>query len=218
MENGEALGQVCHYIHLNPVRAGVLCVERLKTYRYSSYWYLWEKQSRPGFFEARTALSEAGRLVDERRGWQAYERYLAWQAEEGPVGKSKAYVSLSQGWALGAKDFKKALVMDYQLAATTRAWASAGAREVREMQWQEALEACLRRLRIPRERIQRDRKSAAWKVAIAVHLKRATQAGNGWLAEHLGMGKPGSVSFYVSQARTGTAVIEIKQLIQKLEH
>jgi REP element-mobilizing transposase RayT len=217
VEEGAALGQVCHYIHLNPVRAGVRPVAELKTYRYSSYWYLWERQSRPPFLEVTTALSEAGDLADNRRGWQAYEQYLAWQAEAGPAGKSKAYVSLSRGWALGAQAFKKALVKDHQLAATAKAWESAGAREVREIQWQEALEASLRRLGIAPERIGADRKSAAWKVAIAVHLKRTTQAGNGWLAEHLGMGKPGSVSFYVSRARRAGRRAQIQQSIQKLE-
>ena len=218
VEAGAALGQVCHYVHLNPVRAGVLPVAELRTYRYGSYWYLWKRASRPKFLAVTTALREAGDLGDDRRGWQAYEKYLAWQAAEGPAGKSKAYVSLSRGWALGASEFKKALVIDHQLAATAKAWESAGAREVREIQWQEAVEESLRRLRIPAERIRADRKSAAWKVAIAAHLKGTTQAGNGWLAEHLSMGKSGSVSFYVSRARREAAGSEIHQYIQILEH
>ncbi len=38
VEPGEALGHVCHYIHLNPVRAGVVSVSGLKEFRDSSYW------------------------------------------------------------------------------------------------------------------------------------------------------------------------------------
>src|SRR5450432_2308299 len=37
VEAGGALGQVCHSIHLNPVRAGLVPVERLQAYRHSSY-------------------------------------------------------------------------------------------------------------------------------------------------------------------------------------
>jgi hypothetical protein len=55
-------------------------------------------------------------------------------------------------------------------------------------------------------------------VAIAAHLKRTTQAGNGWLAEHLSMGKPGSVSLYVSRVRREPGQSEIHQFIQRLEH
>ena len=36
VEPGEALGQVAHYIHLNPVRAGIVPPERLPEYRHSS--------------------------------------------------------------------------------------------------------------------------------------------------------------------------------------
>jgi putative transposase len=57
VEGGGALGAVCHYIHLNPVRAGLVAVERLRSFRYSSYWYLWEKRQRPGFLALAAALS-----------------------------------------------------------------------------------------------------------------------------------------------------------------
>lgn len=42
-------------------------------------------------------------------GWEGYAEYLAWQAEEGPAGKSKAYVNLNRGWALGTAGFKATL-------------------------------------------------------------------------------------------------------------
>src|ERR1035437_3443927 len=34
VEAGGPLGQVCHYLHLNPVRAGIVLPAELKTYRY----------------------------------------------------------------------------------------------------------------------------------------------------------------------------------------
>jgi REP element-mobilizing transposase RayT len=117
VEDGAALGQVCHYIHLNPVRAGLVTVERLGEYRHSSYWFLWQPALRPVFLHPETALAEAGDLMDEQRGWQAYEKYLDWQVAEGPAGKSQAYVPLSRGWALGSEGFKRALVKDHALGA-----------------------------------------------------------------------------------------------------
>jgi len=40
------LGAVGHYIHLNPVRAGVVSMKTLPTYRHGSYRYLWTKRDR----------------------------------------------------------------------------------------------------------------------------------------------------------------------------
>jgi REP element-mobilizing transposase RayT len=194
VEEGAALGQVCHYIHLNPVRAGLVPVEQLKAYRYCSYWYLWRKADRPRFLEMTTALVEAGELADERRGWQAYEKYLAWQAAEGPVGKSRAYVSLSRGWALGTQEFKAALVKDHALAATSRAWEASGAQEVRQMQWAAALARALKAVRRSPEEIVHSCKSAEWKLAIAAWLKTGTQASNRWLSENLHLGVPAALS------------------------
>jgi REP element-mobilizing transposase RayT len=186
VEEGEALGMLCHYIHLNPVRAGIIPVERLGEYRHSSHWYLSRPKLRPGLLQCGTALTEAGGLADTPAGWRAYDEYLAWQAAEGPAGKSKAYVSMSKGWASGGQGFKQALLEDQAVAAVARAWESEGVREVREGQWRQALEALRRQ--IPAEDTQDTRKSAAWKVRLALQMKDATDASNGWLAAQLDMG------------------------------
>ena len=79
VQPGEELGQLCHYIHLNPVRAEVVTVARLREFRDSSYWYLEEKE-RPACLDMQTALVHAGGLADNRRGWKLYAQYLDWQA------------------------------------------------------------------------------------------------------------------------------------------
>jgi REP element-mobilizing transposase RayT len=200
VEEGEALGQVCHYLHLNPVRAGVVAMEQLRTYRSSSYWHLWQR-SRPKFLVVATALAEAGGLTDSLAGREAYENYLAWQAAEGPAGKNKAYVSMSRGWALGSKDFKTALIKDHALAETSRAWESTGAREMREARWTEVLTRGLKLLGKSSVDVKNDMKSAPWKVALAALLKRTTQASNGWLANNLNMGTPVAVSTHVGRLK-----------------
>ncbi len=201
VEEGAALGQVCHYIHLNPVRAGVVPAERLGEYRHGSTWYLARPKARPDFLDLQAALTEAGGLADTPAGWRCYGDYLAWQAAAGPAGKSDAYVCLSRGWALGTRQFKTDLIKDHALLASARAWESAGAREIREQQWQERLEAALRRAGKSIAAAAADRKSAPWKVAIATELKDQTQASNRWIAERLHMGSPVAVSQYVGRAR-----------------
>jgi len=201
VEEGGALGQVCHYLHLNPVRAGIVPAAELKEYRYSSYWYLGQPKARPKCLDFQTALIEAGELADTPAGRQKYGEYLAWQAMEGPAGRNKAYVSLSEGWALGTRDFKAGLVKDHALAASTRAWAAAGAQEIREQQWEERLAACLTQQGKSVELARKERKSAGWKVAVADEMKRTTPATNGWIAARLNMGSGRAVSQYVGKLR-----------------
>lgn len=201
VEEGGPLAQVCHYLHLNPVRARIVTIEQLRDYRHSSYWYLRQPKVRPAFLDVRTALIEAGDLTDTPAGWTKYGEYLAWQAEEGPAGRNKAYVSLSKGWALGTKDFKAALIKDHALAADTRAWETDGAREIHEQQWRERIDECLRKIQKTAAEVQNDRKSAGWKIGVADELKRSTQAPNGWIAERLNMGSGTAVSQYVGQRR-----------------
>jgi len=202
VEAGSALGQVCHYIHLNPVRAGMVPVDQLKAYRSSSYWYLWEKKARPACLVAGTALADAGDLQDESRGWKLYADYLTWQAEEGPAGKNKAYASLSQGWALGSGEFKHALLEDYAVAADSRALGHVGFIEMREARWAEALRTAL--AEIPQEARGSTLKSAPWKVGVAAQLKATTDVSNGWLAEQLDMGNGIYVSKHVGLLKRRT--------------
>lgn len=205
VEGDTALGQLCDYLHLNPVRAGVVPVARLAEYRPSSYWHLVHPRERPPCLRVETALAEAGGLADTPAGWRSYAAHLAWQAAEGPAGRNAAYVSLSQGWALGTAGFKAALVKDHGVAAEARAWESQGAREIRELRWAAALERCLRALSRSEAEAQTDRKGAPWKAAVAWRMKEISQASNRWLSARLHMGRPEAVSVHVGRLRRGEA-------------
>lgn len=194
VEEGEPLAQVCHYIHLNPLRAGLVEMGGLRDYRHSSYWYLWQPKARPACFQPQYTLQVVGGLTDAPAGWRSYADYLAWQAEEGPVGKSKAYVNLSRGWALGTAGFKATLRADHALAADTRAWTQEGARELREAQWTELLQRGLLALGKTLAQAAEVPKSANWKLALAAWMKTRTQAGNAWLSQRLHLGVPAAFS------------------------
>ncbi|MBM3852475.1 MAG: hypothetical protein FJ399_04895 [Verrucomicrobia bacterium] len=118
-------------------------------------------------------------------------------------GQAAAYVSLSQGWALGTAGFKAALVKDYGMAAEARAWESQGAREIREMRWAATLERCLRALGRTEKAAQTDRKGAPWKAAVALRMKEISQANNRWLSARLHLGRPEAVSVHVGRLRRG---------------
>jgi REP element-mobilizing transposase RayT len=201
VEEGDALGQVCHYIHLNPARAGIVAVDQLQEYRHSSYWHLWNREHRPQSLHAATALEAAGGLVDEPQGWKAYRQYLAWQMAEGPAGKNQAYVSLSRGWALGSAGFKQDLIRDHAMAATARAWESGGAEEIRANRGEEILAKALHALARTEAQLCEPPKSAIWKVAIAAFLKERTPVSNRWLAQRLAFGRAAYASRLISAMR-----------------
>ncbi len=70
--------------------------------------------------------------------------------------------------------------------------------ELNELGWETTLEECLRSLKKTKSDIEKDRKSAEWKLAIALTLKEHTSARNGWIAARLNMGEYNSVSHNVS--------------------
>jgi putative transposase len=201
IESPAVLGKVCLYIHLNPVRAGLISVRRLSEYDHGSYRLLGRPDERPAFLRFAAALLEAGGLPDDATGWQAYERYLEWQNEHGPAGANPAYRSLSRGWMIGSDAFRASLLQQHIQASVAHSWKSPKIREEREARWTASLAAMLETV----SDIQRGdrRKSAPWKVAIAAQLKATTDVTNAWLAEKLSMGSPIYVSKHIGLARRG---------------
>ena len=79
------------------------------------------------------------------------------------------------------------------MAEESRAWESHGVKEVRELKWQAVLDQLRRE--VPAREMTNHRKSAPWKVSLALRMKESTEASNGWLAERLQMGS----AFYLSK-------------------
>ena len=75
VESGESLWRLVNYIHLNPVRAGMVPAEELARYRWSSlHWFLGRKK-RPAGLEAVSWLSVSGR-ADHPGDWRSYRQWL----------------------------------------------------------------------------------------------------------------------------------------------
>jgi putative transposase len=186
------LVRLCHYINLNPCRAGLCSVDELRHYRYSSFWYLYKPDSRKDFMLPQTALQGSGALADNSAGWDSYAEYLSLQFQSGSVGRGDAYESLSTGWAIGSQTFQVSLLKSQKAAALTRTWDAKGARQARELAWDLALNQCLSKL--TGADMESKIKSALWRVAVAAWMKKNTSVSNGWLAKHLQMGSPAYLS------------------------
>ena len=217
VQDGGWLGNLCQYIHLNPVRAGLIDVKGLRGYRFSSYWYLWRARKRPEFMNVESYLETAGDLKDTPAGRRRYEKYLEWMNEDDQVKKKAGFDAMSRGWALGGKDFKKELVKEHRERLGRMDLGEDDVGELRRLRWEEVADRCLASLGKGSREIASERKSVPWKVAIAAFLKKKTQAPNPWIAEKLNMGIPNGVSRYVGlmDQTKGRRIYE--QLIKEIE-
>lgn len=199
VEPGEALGRVCHYIHLNPVRAGIVTAEKAGDYAWSSLPKFLQP-GRPPWLTSTTVLAEAGGLADTAAGWKCYLGYLAFLAEDEAARKTLIAEHLSRGWCVGSENFKQAMKQEHALRGAeldrfVGLEPEAVQAERREV-WEERLLALAREARIDLLSLP-VRKSHPAKVRLAAALKLSTSVSNGWLAQRLQMGQPASASQFV---------------------
>ncbi len=192
------LGPLCHYIHLNPVRAKLRSVAELRDYRWTSLSWLMAPKSRPAWYQPQPALEHAGELADTPAGRQKYLDYLSWLAEDEPARKAQRFAAMSQGWIIGTTGFAKSMLKEHQELVGQGRRMAADLQATREALWQEELASLLRRLRRPAEDLAKTSKSADWKVAVAATLKARTTVTNRWLGQALNMGGLHEVSRQVS--------------------
>ncbi|MEO6994246.1 MAG: transposase, partial [Lacunisphaera sp.] len=110
----EGLGPLCHYIHLNAVRAKIRPVAALPEWPWSSLCWLVQPKRRPAWYHAEASLAHAGGLADTPAGRARYVKYLDWLSENEPARKAFKFESMSTGWAIGSSSFKQALVGEHR--------------------------------------------------------------------------------------------------------
>ena len=140
--DGDAVGPVCHYIHLNPVRAGLVAASALQSHQDSSFARLWYPRRRRSFEFPKVSLEHAGGLSDSPAGRRKYREYLAWLSETDAERKRLGFENMTQGWAKGTKEFRKAVLddlMDEQVFRVVEGEAS----EMREPRWERGLREAL---------------------------------------------------------------------------
>ncbi|MDD2764145.1 MAG: transposase [Opitutaceae bacterium] len=198
LEPGPALGQVCHYIHLNPVRARLVQPEQALDYPWSSL-PVWTSKERPAWLEGSVVLGSAGGWADTKAGWKQYRTYLEFLATD--AGKKKELVAerMSRGWCVGSREFKKEMreaVAQRGADLERERFAGLGPEEVaaeRAAGWEEQLLALARAAKISLETLPAQ-KSHPDKALLAAALKQSTSVSNDWLGRRLAMGAPASAS------------------------
>ena len=186
LEDSVALLQVVDYIHLNPVNAGIVELDQLKSYRLSSFPEFCRRKGRPEFLNSEEFLNEAGGLSDSAAGMGAYHRRLKYVMEEDPEERNRQFEELCRGWYVGTKEGQAALAGQIQ---NGKAKANAAAlNELEEERWTRLLKIGMKSLGKTGGDIRRDKKSADWKLALGAWVKSRSAVPNRWLSEHLNMG------------------------------
>ncbi len=220
VEPGHALGQICHYIHLNPVRAGVVKATEAGSYPWSSL-AKFPVKSRPSWLEPTVVLGETGQLANNKRGWRKYAAYLEFLAEDLPSRKALLAANMSRGWCVGTRGFKQEMKKEMlNRGADLERYAGLEPDEMqaeRREVWEERLQALAEIADINLKALP-SMKSHPDKVRLATALKHSTSASNGWLAERLAMGKPASASQFVRRyLLTKSGEAETKKLLSRVK-
>lgn len=199
------LRTACDYVHLNPVRAGLLEPEdRLLAYAWSSFpLYLCAPQHRPKWLRTDRLLGEHGIQQDTPAGRQEFERHLEQRRLEEV--DPEALEEFRRSWCIGSEAFRQQCLeqMDGQVGENhpgqTRletAEAKADrivAEELARLQWSPAdLEA------LP--------KSHPSKMALAARLRQETTLSVKQIAERLHLGRPKGARANLHKFLNGSAV------------
>jgi putative transposase len=197
LEPGHVVAQVAHYVHLNPLAAHIVPVERIHDYRWSSLaWF--SRRGRPKWLEPSTVLTESGGLPDTPAGWRAYRAHLAVLWEKDPFVREKRFVELTRAWAVGSTAFRAALRerLDKVEERTERlSLLGADRHAVLAAQvelWEAQLRALAGALGIALHQLP-PKKCAEEKLLLAAAIRRTTSASRAWLAQRLQMGAASSL-------------------------
>lgn len=205
LEPGHVLAQVAHYIHLNPVRAGIVSADHVGAYRWSSL-AIFPHRRRPDWLVPATVLQESGGLADTPAGWRSYAAYLGVLFEEHPLFREEKCARLVHGWAIGSATFRAELRNKLRQAAEQRSrFELVGAdrlalRHARAEWWEDRLRTLAAAHAIDLAALPRP-KSAHEKLRLAAAMKDTTSVSLAWLAQRLQMGATDSVASLLSRFR-----------------
>jgi len=208
------------YIHLNPVRAGLLGGgEILVDFRWSSFpFHVGPPRKRPPWLRVDWVLGGVGES-DVARGRNAYRKTMEERALEERSGGAideDMLRALRRGWCFGSDAFRESVLerqpplMHGEQGNSRRGIAGSH----NEQEAERLIAGALVALGIQTDDLQKLPKGSAKKIAIASVVKRRTAVTNAWLANKLHMGAATRVSFYCGEHNQTD---EIKALIKRVK-
>jgi REP element-mobilizing transposase RayT len=191
------LKAVGDYVHLNPVRAGLLRPEQpLQDYAWSSYpLYLKEAAARPGWLRVDRLLGEWGIPMDTLAGREQFARRVEARRRAEIQGD---FEPPARGWCAGSERFRQELLAQVQALAGPKHRGE----EMRESALAKAermVQAEVAALGWTEFDLAARRKGDLRKVRIAARLRRQTTMTLEWIATRLHMGAGTYVAHLLNQ-------------------
>lgn len=192
------LRTVCDYVHLNPVRAGLLSAEeRLLAYPWSSLgWYLAAPQHRPEWIRVDRLLGEHGLEQDTASVREEFERRM--EARRMEDADEESLKALRRGWCLGGPDFRKRMLEEME-GSLGEHHSGELHRETAEARAERIIGEELGRLGWTESDLASRRKSDPGKLAIGARLRKETTLSIKGIATRLQLGTSKSANARLHQ-------------------
>jgi hypothetical protein len=191
------LKTVCDYVHLNPVRAGLLAPEQpLQVYSWSSYpLYLLEGSLRPAWLRVDRLLGEWGIAWDKPGASPQFSAVME-ARRQGEL--DQEFKRVRRGWCIGSEEFRVEMLRYVELQRGR--WH--GGSELRESAHAKAeriIAEALRSNGAGEPQLKAWRKGHPFKVQLAAKLHAETTVSLTWIAGRLNLGTRGHLAFLLSQ-------------------
>jgi len=218
--------QASSYIHLNPVRAGLVKANQpLRIYLWSSFpSYLASPRKRIEWVYVDRVLGELGHQKGSRGAREKYGRYMEELAKkcrevDGKRELEDKWKPLRRGWYMGDEVYLSRLLELMRKNLEGRARESYLGEELREHDEGQALRMLKRGLGvlgIKESDLEAKAKGAVEKQVLAWWLRKKTVVSRRWISENLGMGDLSRVTNAVRKVGSGKES-EIRRWKMKLE-
>ena len=191
---GQLAGDKIDYVHYNPVAAGIVSLDGLRHYPWSSYRLIWQPAHR-GLLTIGPMLGILYGLKDDPDGWRAYEEGLR-------LRMASAERSLTDEELFGLTRKTKAGAIAEMPALPARIGMTADRlRQERATELERMLGEAIAAAGLRPEDLPSLGKSDATKVAVAQAIRARTLASSAWLAKTLHLGTAANVRKLLRQAK-----------------
>lgn len=195
VQDDAALVRVIDYIHLNPIRAGIVQPGAAETYGFSSL-PSFLAGTRPAWLGGDVILAQL-KLADTLAGRAKYLEYLTELGRDPEMREQQRFGQVSGDWAVGTTGWRRALAQRHAEMAIVPGLESKELREIGQARWQEELNRVIVEWSFSPPDDVSEVGSPAWKVAVAAELRRRVAAPYRWIADALSIDRPASLRMQV---------------------
>jgi putative transposase len=184
------------YIHLNPVRAGLLKKRpvRLEDFAWSSYPAFVGKAKRPAWLETRRVLASCGLT---RQGYRQYMQRRVQEVLGGNKALAEEWKAVRRGWVLGGEGFRENMLVRIGKQMESRKRESYSGEEVKghdRRRAEELLQKGLQLLKVEQGELKGWKTTDERKQALTWLIRSSTLVDSGWICEQLGLGHRSNIS------------------------